>query len=261
MPEYGPLSYEGLPPASGAWREGDPVGERRFAEVGDVATESGAVIPQVRVAYETWGTLNDGPHRTRSTSATPSPATPTSPAGRPRAPRPAAGGTASSGPGARSTPTSGSSCAPTCSAAARARPARPRSPPTAGRGGAGSRSSRSADMVEVERRLTDLLGIDSWALMLGPSLGGMRVLEWMVRHPDRVRGGLVLGLDRRRHAPTRSAPTPSQIDGDRGRSRVPRRRLLRRARRRRPARGHGHRPTHRAPDLPLRDRARPAVRA
>ena len=29
--------------------------------------------------------------------------------------------------------------------------------------------------------------------MLGPSLGGMRVLEWMVRHPDRVRGGLVLG--------------------------------------------------------------------
>jgi homoserine O-acetyltransferase len=49
------------------------------------------------------------------------------------------------------------------------------------------------DMVEVERRLTDALGIRDWALMLGPSLGGMRVLEWMVRHPDRVRGGLVLG--------------------------------------------------------------------
>jgi homoserine O-acetyltransferase len=48
-------------------------------------------------------------------------------------------------------------------------------------------------MVEVERRLTDLLGIQSWALMLGPSLGGMRVLEWMVRYPDRVRSGLVLG--------------------------------------------------------------------
>jgi homoserine O-acetyltransferase len=50
-----------------------------------------------------------------------------------------------------------------------------------------------ADMVEVERRLMDLLGIDSWALMLGPSLGGMRVLEWLVAHPDRVRGGLLLG--------------------------------------------------------------------
>jgi len=50
-----------------------------------------------------------------------------------------------------------------------------------------------ADMVEVERRLSDALGIDTWALLLGPSLGGMRVLEWMVRHPERVRGGLVLG--------------------------------------------------------------------
>jgi len=29
--------------------------------------------------------------------------------------------------------------------------------------------------------------------MLGPSLGGMRVLEWMARYPEAVRGGLVLG--------------------------------------------------------------------
>jgi homoserine O-acetyltransferase len=48
-------------------------------------------------------------------------------------------------------------------------------------------------MVEVELRLSDVLGIPSWALMLGPSLGGMRVLEWLVAHPERVRGGLVLG--------------------------------------------------------------------
>jgi homoserine O-acetyltransferase len=55
----------------------------------------------------------------------------------------------------------------------------------------------------VERRLTDHLGIDSWALMLGPSLGGMRVLEWMVGHPTRVRAGLVLG--------TTAAVTADQI--------------------------------------------------
>lgn len=48
-------------------------------------------------------------------------------------------------------------------------------------------------MVTVEMRLADALGIDSYALMLGPSLGGMRVLEWMARSPQRVRGGLVLG--------------------------------------------------------------------
>ncbi len=48
-------------------------------------------------------------------------------------------------------------------------------------------------MVAVEVAVSDALGIDQWALMLGPSLGGMRVLEWMVAHPGRVRSGLVLG--------------------------------------------------------------------
>ncbi|MEY3733497.1 MAG: hypothetical protein RL347_856, partial [Actinomycetota bacterium] len=60
-----------------------------------------------------------------------------------------------------------------------------------------------ADMVEVERRVMEHLGIDSWALMLGPSLGGMRVLEWMAAYPDRVRSGLVLG--------TTAAVTADQI--------------------------------------------------
>jgi len=58
MPEYGPLSYEGLPPASAAWREGDPVGDRQFVDVGPLLTESGVLLPDVRVAYETWGVLN-----------------------------------------------------------------------------------------------------------------------------------------------------------------------------------------------------------
>jgi hypothetical protein len=45
------------PRATGAWRDGDPIGRRRFAMVGDVPLESGATIPEVRIAYETWGRL------------------------------------------------------------------------------------------------------------------------------------------------------------------------------------------------------------
>ena len=48
----------GAPPVTGAWRDGDHPGNRRFAFVGDVALESGSVLPRVRMAYETWGTLN-----------------------------------------------------------------------------------------------------------------------------------------------------------------------------------------------------------
>ena len=44
------------------------------------------------------------------------------------------------------------------------------------------------DQVEAERRLTDELGIDTWAAVLGGSMGGMRVLEWAAMHPERVRG-------------------------------------------------------------------------
>ena len=48
----------GRPPATGAWREGDPVGDRRFVAIGDVPLESGGVLPAARIAYETWGELS-----------------------------------------------------------------------------------------------------------------------------------------------------------------------------------------------------------
>ena len=44
-----------VPPASGAWREGDPVGRRQFLDVGPLRLERGGMLPAVRVAYETWG--------------------------------------------------------------------------------------------------------------------------------------------------------------------------------------------------------------
>lgn len=47
-------------------------------------------------------------------------------------------------------------------------------------------------MVELEGRFSDALGIRRWACMLGPSLGGMRVLEWLATHPERLASALVI---------------------------------------------------------------------
>lgn len=43
------------------------------------------------------------------------------------------------------------------------------------------------DMVRVQARVLDLLGIERLLCAIGGSMGGMQALEWAVRHPDRVR--------------------------------------------------------------------------
>ncbi len=49
----------GRPPATGAWLAGDPVGQRKFSEVFDLETESGENLVGARLAYESWGELNE----------------------------------------------------------------------------------------------------------------------------------------------------------------------------------------------------------
>ncbi|MEG8180285.1 homoserine O-acetyltransferase [Nocardia terpenica] len=53
------------------------------------------------------------------------------------------------------------------------------------------------DQVNAEVRLFDLLGIDRLAAVVGGSMGGMRVLEWIVGHPDRMDAALVLAVGAR----------------------------------------------------------------
>jgi len=44
------------------------------------------------------------------------------------------------------------------------------------------------DMVDVEARLLDHLGIERLRLVIGGSMGGMQALQWAVRYPARVDG-------------------------------------------------------------------------
>jgi homoserine O-acetyltransferase len=42
------------------------------------------------------------------------------------------------------------------------------------------------DMVRVQARLADALGVRRWRAVIGGSMGGMQVLEWAIMFPDRV---------------------------------------------------------------------------
>ncbi|MBB2900847.1 homoserine O-acetyltransferase [Kineococcus radiotolerans] len=181
-----------VPPASGAWREGDPVGRRRFADVGDLPLQLGGVLPQVRLAYETWGTLDaDASNAVLVEHALTGDAHVSGGAG-PGHPSPG-WWSALVGPG-RAVDTDrwfvvaanvvGGCQGSTGPASTRPGTGRP--------WGSAFPRITVADQVAAEARLADVLGIPRFAAVLGGSMGGMRSLEWAAAQPDRVGAALVL---------------------------------------------------------------------
>lgn len=60
------------------------------------------------------------------------------------------------------------------------------------------------DMVEAQRKLIDHLGIENLLSVVGGSMGGMQVLQWMVSYPDRVRSAVPIATTLK-HAPQQIA--------------------------------------------------------
>lgn len=162
-----------------------PHGRRRSLVVGDVRLDSGHLIPAVRLAYQTWGTLNDAGdnavlvlHALTGDQHVVGEAGPDQPTpgwwpeligpGRPLdtdrwfviAPNVLGGCRGSTGP---SSP---------------ARDGRPF--------GSSFPTITVRDQVAAEVLLADRLGIRSFAGVVGGSMGGMRALEWAASQPDRV---------------------------------------------------------------------------
>ncbi len=48
------------------------------------------------------------------------------------------------------------------------------------------------DWVHAQARLADRLGIETWAAVVGGSLGGMQALRWTITYPQRVRHSIVI---------------------------------------------------------------------
>ena len=128
-------------PPPGAWQPGDEPGRRRFARAvrcrrARLALEAGGAWARRRRWPTRRGAARRAARTTPCSCCTPSPVTPMRRARRARAIRRAGWWDGLIGPGRRpSTRTATSWCAPTCSAAARARPGRHRSAPDGARYG------------------------------------------------------------------------------------------------------------------------------
>lgn len=182
-------------PATGAWRPGDPPGRRRFVTTftdRPLALEAGGHLGPVTVAYETWGS----PAADRSNAVLVLHAlTGDSHLGGPAGPgHPSPGWwDAIVAPGGALDPARGwwvvcpnvlGGCQGSTGPSSDAGDGRPW----------GSRWPvlTIRDQVAVEVALADHLGIGRWAAVVGGSMGGMRVLEWAVGHPDRVERAVVV---------------------------------------------------------------------
>lgn len=54
-----------------------------------------------------------------------------------------------------------------------------------------------SDFVTVHRRLASHLGISRWAALVGGSLGGMQVLEWILTHPEDADNAIIIAASSR----------------------------------------------------------------
>ncbi len=167
---------------TGAWLESHDPGARQFINIGDIELESGEKLPGVKIAYQSWGTLNADKsnailvnHALTGWSDVPgwwpSMVGPGLPLDTDKyfiiCPNVIGGCQGSTGP---------SSIAP-----------------DGKRWGSRFPTVTIRDMVKAELAFTDALGIPFYNLAVGPSLGGMRALEWAVQHPDRVRAICTIG--------------------------------------------------------------------
>ncbi|MEY3704649.1 MAG: hypothetical protein RLZZ79_605 [Actinomycetota bacterium] len=160
---------------TGAWLESHDPGERRFLKIGDLELESGEVLPDVTIAYQSWGELNSSRSNailvnhaltgwSDVTSWWPEMVGPGLPLDTDKyfviCPNVIGGCQGSTGPSTIA--------------------------PDGRRWGSRFPFLTVRDLVAAEVRFADVLGIERFQLAVGPSLGGMRSLEWAIAHPERV---------------------------------------------------------------------------
>lgn len=175
----------GKPPASGAWQEGDPIGNRQFLRTEHFTTETGGVLPKVQIAYETFGKLNERKdnailvaHALTGDShilgaAGPGHAT-------------AGWWEGVAGPGKAIdtdrwfvvVPNLLGGCQGTTGPASLA--------PDNNEWGSRFPYITIRDQTTLQRILMQQLGITQWFAVIGGSVGGMHVLEWAASYPDEV---------------------------------------------------------------------------
>ncbi|MDQ0574763.1 homoserine O-acetyltransferase MetX [Agromyces albus] len=179
------LALLGRAPATGAWREGDAVGDRRFVRIGDVPLESQRVLPEARIAYEQWGTLS--PARDNAILVLHALTGDSHVVGSAGPAHPSAGwwpGVV--GPGLAIDTDRWFVLAPNVLGGCQGSTGPASLAPDRAEWGARFPFLTIRDQVRAQLAFARELGIERFAAVVGGSMGAMHVLEWAIEAPDAV---------------------------------------------------------------------------
>jgi homoserine O-acetyltransferase len=184
-------SMIGKPAATGAWREGDPAGHRQFVNVGGLDLERGRRLPSVRIAFETWGTLDAD--RSNAILVLHALTGDSHVVGSPGPGHPTAGWWSGNiGPGKAIDTDRWFVVAPNMLGGCQGTTGPASHSPLGREWAADFPFITIRDQVAAQAAFSDALGIERWAVVIGGSMGGMQALEWAVGHPDRLERVAVL---------------------------------------------------------------------
>ncbi len=178
-------AISGKPSATGAWREGDPPGDRLFVSIGRRTLERGGVLPTARVSYETWGEL--APDKENAILLLHALTGDSHVVGAP-GPGHATGGWWSGivGPGKHIDTDRWFVIAPNMLGGCQGTTGPASFAPDGREWGARFPYFTIRDQVDAQVALADALGIERLAAVIGGSMGGMQALEWAVSYPERL---------------------------------------------------------------------------
>ena len=160
---------------TGAWLESHDPGARIFHRLGDLELESGETLFDVTIAYQSWGVLNEEGsnailinHALTGWSDVPS------------------WWPEMVGPGAPFDTDKYFVICPNVIGGCQGSTGPSSLAPDGKRWGSRFPFLTVRDLVRAEVELSNQLGIKRYLLAVGPSLGGMRSLEWAIEYPDRI---------------------------------------------------------------------------
>ncbi|GGA59174.1 homoserine O-acetyltransferase [Pseudoclavibacter endophyticus] len=179
------------PPASGAWRDGNPPGHRRFAWLGEFEVELGGRVPLLRLAYEQWGEPNEDRsnvilvcHALTGDSHVEGSAGPGHPT--------AGWWPGLIGPGLPLDTDRYCVVAPNMFGGCQGSTGPSSLDASGTEYGSKFPALTIRDQVRAQAALADELGVERFAAIIGGSMGGMHVLEWGIMLPERVARLIVL---------------------------------------------------------------------